>query len=323
MPCESPIVFMIFRRPDLTAQVFERIRQAQPKQLLIIADGPRNDTESLLCNQARTITEVIDWDCEVFRNYSDVNLGCRKRVSCGLDWAFEQVEEAIILEDDCLPEPSFFRYCQELLEYYREDERIWCISGNNFQDGQWRGDGSYYFSNYNHCWGWASWRRAWENYDYNLSNWQKIKDGKYLSSILDSTLEVKYWHDIFEDLYANGIPNTWDYAWTFTCWQNSGLTILPNVNLVSNIGFRRDGTHIMGESQLGNLTTQSLAEIFHPSFLIRDRTADEYTFDYVFGGKTIRASNPAIGTLKAKASELKKILKYIITKSVYGNSKNK
>ena len=108
MPCESPVVFLIFRRPDLTAKVFEKIRQAQPKQLLIVADGPRNDEESLLCNEARTITEVIDWDCEVFRNYSDVNLGCRKRVSSGLDWAFEQVEEAIILEDDCLPHPSFF-----------------------------------------------------------------------------------------------------------------------------------------------------------------------------------------------------------------------
>ncbi len=323
MPCESPVVFLIFRRPDLTAQVFEKIRQAQPKQLLIIADGPRNDAESLLCNQARTITEVIDWDCEVFRNYSDVNLGCRKRVSSGLDWAFEQVEEAIILEDDCLPEPSFFRYCQELLEHYREDERIWCISGDNFQDRQWRGDGSYYFSNYNHCWGWASWRRAWRNYEHDLASWEKFRDGHYLNSILDSELEIKYWHDIFEQLYANGIPNTWDYAWTFTCWQNSGLTILPNVNLVSNIGFRRDGTHIMGDSQLANLATQDITEIFHPSFLIRDRTADEYTFDYVFGGKKIRESNSTIGTLKSKASQLKKKLKYIIAKSVYGNSKNK
>jgi hypothetical protein len=307
----------------LTAKVFERIRQAQPKQLLIIADGPRNDTESLLCNQARTITEVIDWDCEVFRNYSDVNLGCRKRVSSGLDWAFEQVEEAIILEDDCLPDPSFFRYCQELLEYYREDERIWCISGNNFQDGQRRGDGSYYFSNYNHCWGWASWQRAWEKYDYDLASWEKFRDGKYLSSILDSELEVKYWHDIFEQLYVNGMPNTWDYAWTFTCWQNSGLTVLPNVNLVSNIGFRKDGTHIMGESQLANLITQDIGKIFHPSFLIRDRTADEYTFDYVFGGKKIRESNSTMGTLKSKASQLKKNLKNIIAKLIYGSDKNK
>ena len=323
MPCESPVVFLIFRRPDLTAKVFERIRQAQPKQLLIIADGPRNDTESLLCNQARAITEVIDWDCKVFRHYSDINLGCRKRVSSGLNWAFEQVEEAIILEDDCLPHPSFFKYCQDLLEYYREDERIWCISGDNFQDGQWRGDGSYYFSNYNHCWGWASWRRAWEKYDYSLSNWQKIKDGKYLSNILDSKLEVKYWHDIFEELYANGIPNTWDYAWTLTCWQNSGLTILPNVNLVSNIGFRGDGTHIMEDSQFANLTTQDIDEILHPCFLIRDRNADEYTFDYVFCGKKIRASNSAVARLRSKILQLKQSLKNMVVKLICDNFKNK
>lgn len=223
----TPIAFLIFRRPDLTARVFAAIRQAQPRQLFIVADGARNEEENLLCQQARAVTEVIDWDCEVFRNYANENLGCRKRVSSGLDWVFAQVEEAIILEDDCLPHPSFFRYCQELLDYYREDERIWCISGDNFQDGQWRGDGSYYFSNFNHCWGWASWRRAWNKYDHDLANWEKFRDRQYLNSILDSELEIKYWQNTFEQLYETGKPNTWDYPWTFTCWQNSGLTILP------------------------------------------------------------------------------------------------
>ena len=291
MPCETPIVFLIFRRPDLTAQVFETIRQAKPKKLLVVADSPRNDSEVILCQQTRAVIESVDWDCEVLKNYADKNLGCRKRVSSGLDWVFAQVEEAIILEDDCLPHPSFFKYCQELLDYYREDERIWCISGDNFQDAQWRGDGSYYFSNYNHCWGWASWRRAWQKYDYDLSNWQKFRDNQYLKSILDSPLEIKYWHNTFETLYKLGQPNTWDYPWLCTCWQNSGLTILPNVNLVSNIGFRSDGTHVTGESKFANMTVEDIGEIRHPSFLVRDRTADEYTFDNHFGGKAMKNLN--------------------------------
>ena len=316
MSYKAPIAFLIFRRPDLTARVFEAIRQAQPHKLFIVADGARNESEAILCQQARAVTEVIDWDCEVFRNYADENLGCRKRVSSGLDWVFSQVEEAIILEDDCLPHPSFFRYCQELLDYYREDERIWCISGDNFQDGQCRGDGSYYFSNYNHCWGWASWRRAWQKYDHDLSSWEKFKDGQYLRSVLDGELEVKYWHNIFDELYKTGKPNTWDYTWTFTCWQNRGLTILPNVNLVSNIGFRSDGTHTLGESKFNNLPVQDIGNIRHPFFLMRDRPADEYTFDHVFGGKSMREANTLSGKQHSYLSTTKRRIIRLFTDPV-------
>lgn len=310
----TPIVFLIFNRPDLTAQVFEAIRQAKPKKLLVVADGARNESEVELCQQARAVTEVVDWDCEVLRNYADKNLGCRERVSSGLDWAFEQVEVAIILEDDCLPHPSFFGYCQELLEHYREDKRIWCISGDNFQDGQWRGDGSYYLSNYNHSWGWASWRRAWQKYDCNLSKWEKFRDGQYLKNILDSELEIIYWQSIFEDMFIRRTQrNIWDYLWTFSLWQNNGLTILPNVNLVSNIGFRSDGTHTFGESKFANIPVQDIGKICHPSFLIRDRNADEYTFDHVFSGiamkELILKNNTFKGKLTKKLRALKSKLK--------------
>jgi hypothetical protein len=303
---------LIFRRPDLTARVFEAIRKAQPTKLLVVADGSRNESEEILCQQTRAVIESVDWDCEVIKNYADENLGCRKRVSSGLDWVFAQVKEAIILEDDCLPHPSFFRHCQELLDYYREDERIWCISGDNFQDGQWRGDGSYYFSNYNHCWGWASWQRAWQKYDYDLANWEKFRDGQYLNSILDSELEIKYWQNIFEQLYKTGKPNTWDYPWTFTCWENSGLTILPNVNLVSNIGFGIDGTHTLGESKLANMPVQDIGEIRHPSFLVRDRLADEYTFDHHFGGKAMKNLNSPHARFRKGLSIVKHHIKTLI-----------
>lgn len=306
MPCSTPVVFLIFRRPDLTDRVFQSIRQAQPKTLLVVADGPRNEVEAELCQQARAVTEQVDWDCEVLRNYADVNLGCRKRVSSGLDWAFEQVEEAIVLEDDCLPHPSFFDYCNELLEKYRNDQRVWCISGDNFQDGQWRGDGNYYFSNYNHCWGWATWKRAWQQYDHSLVNWPAFRDGCYLEGILDSKLEVEYWQNIFEQLYSLGQPNSWAYAWTFSCWLNRGLTALPNVNLVSNIGFRNDGTHTSGESHWAGMSVDDMSEIQHPAFIARDRSADIYTFDNLFGGNALREADRLSNRFRRKLSALKK-----------------
>lgn len=285
MSCSTPVIFLIFRRPDLTARVFEAIRQVQPSKLLVVADGPRSEADVELCQLARTVTEQVDWNCEVLRNYSDVNLGCRKRVSSGLDWAFEQIEEGIVLEDDCLPHPSFFQYCQELLERYRNDQRIWCISGDNFQCGQKRGEGSYYFSNYNHCWGWASWRRAWQHYDHDLINWPTFRDSKYLEGILDSDLEVEYWQGIFERLYNLGQPNSWAYAWTFTCWQNRGLTILPNVNLVSNIGFRSDSTHTLEESKWAEMPIADISKLQHPAFIAREKFADMYTFQTVFSNQ--------------------------------------
>jgi hypothetical protein len=309
----TPVIFIIFNRPDLTQIVFNSIRDAKPKQLFVVADGPRYLEEKVKCEQAKEIIKQVDWDCQVQTNYSDVNLGCRERVFSGISWVFQQVEEAIILEDDCLPHPSFFRYCQELLDYYREDERIWCISGDNFQEEQWRGDGSYYFSNYNHCWGWASWRRAWQNYDQKLSNWQTFRDSHYLENILDSELEVKYWYNIFEKLSTIGEPNSWAYPWTFTCWQNSGLTVLPNVNLVSNIGFRSDGTHLKSESKFANLPVKDIQEIHHPSFVVRDKVADQYTFDNHFGGLEMKKADTLYGKIKRKLSPIKKQVKKLLS----------
>lgn len=306
MRCSTPVVFFIFRRPDLTECVFQAIRQAQPKTLLVVADGPRSEAEAALCKQTRAVTEQVDWNCRVLRNYADANLGCRKRVSSGIDWAFDQVEEAIVLEDDCLPHPSFFRYCQELLARYRNDERIMAISGNNFQDGCQRGDGSYYFSNYNHIWGWASWRRAWQHYDYELTHWPAFLDGRYLEGILDSELEVKYWQNIFERFHLTGEPNTWDYAWTFTCWLHRGLTALPNVNLVSNIGFRNDGTHVVKEeSPLANMPLRDIGELQHPRFVVRDQVADIYTFKEIFINQKNHIPSTLVSRLSRKLSYLK------------------
>lgn len=283
MPLSTPVILLIFRRPDLTAWVFETIRQVQPTKLLVIADGPFNKEEEVLCQQSRAITEEIDWPCEVFRNYSEVNMGCRKRVSSGITWAFEQVEEAIVLEDDCLPSPAFFEFCQILLDYYRNDERIWMISGDNFQNGQIRGDGSYYFSRYPHCWGWATWKRAWKYYQDDLATWPQFRESGLLKSIFENPKEVEYWTNILDLLKSQGKPDSWAYRWAYTCWSNSGLTILPNQNLVTNVGFGSSSTNTKSYNQkLSGLPADITTTIQHPKFIVRNMEADDYTSKTIF-----------------------------------------
>ena len=281
----TPVAFLIFNRPDTTARVFEAIRQAKPPKLLVVADGPRPDRPDDVekCKAARAIIDGVDWDCEVLTNYSDANLGCKNRVSSGLDWVFETVEEAIILEDDCLPHSSFFRFCEELLDYYRHDKRIMAISGDNFQFRRRHTEYSYYFSRYTHIWGWASWRRAWQYYDVKMKLWEEIRDGDWLKSILEETKVVKYWTKIFQTAYDDKI-DTWDYPWTFACWIQNGLTILPNVNLVSNIGFGEDATHTSSsKSRVANLGVQEMNfPLEHPLFVIRHKQADDFTHKHIF-----------------------------------------
>lgn len=274
----TPVVLFIFKRPDTTQEVFETIRAARPSKLLIVADGPRRDREGEAekCLKTRAVVEQIDWDCEVLRHYADVNLGCGKRVSTGLDWVFEQCDEAIILEDDCVPDPSFFRFCEELLCRYREDERIFSISGQNVQPQPL--DESYYFSRYPHCWGWATWRRAWKHYDFDMQLWSQVKEEGLLDDILLETKLVNYWSNIFQAMYDKQI-DTWDYQWIFACWLQSGLNIHAGVNLVSNIGFGVEATHtVQASSEFSRLPRQSINfPLKHPSFVVRNARADFHT----------------------------------------------
>ena len=284
---QTPVCLIAFNRPDTTQKVFEAIRQVKPPKLLVIADGARADRpeEAEKCAKTREIINQVDWDCEVLTNYSDINLGCRKRVSSGLNWVFEQVEEAIILEDDCLPHPTFFRFCEELLERYRDNERVMAISGDNFQWGRKRTDYSYYFSRYNHIWGWASWRRAWRLYDLEMKIWPEVRDGNWLKDILQDSDAVNYWTKIFQGVYEGF--NTWDYPWTFACWIHNGLTILPKVNLVSNIGFGAEATHTKSVSKFANMPTEEMSfPLQHPPFMIRDSQADEITETTIFSGRS-------------------------------------
>lgn len=276
---QTPVALFIFKRPDTTQKVFEAIRAIKPTRLLLIADGARleKEGESEKCLNARAIVSQIDWDCKVTRNYSDVNLGCGKRVSSGLDWVFEQVSEAIILEDDCVPDSSFFRFCEELLALYREDKRIFSISGQNIQP-QPLTEHSYYFSRYPHCWGWATWRRAWQHYDFDMQLWPQVKDGRLLDDILLDSGFANHWCKLFQAMHDKQI-DTWDYQWIFTCWLQSGLNIHSGVNLVSNIGFGAEATHtVQDSSEFSQIVRQKIDfPLKHPPFVVRNSKADYYT----------------------------------------------
>ena len=283
---DTPVVLIVFRRPETTRRVLDAIRRLRPPKLFIVADGPRpyRPGEAEECAAARAAAENIDWPCDVQRSYSAANMGCGRRVASGITWVFEQVEEAIILEDDCLPHPSFFGFCQTLLERYRHDTRIMHIGGASFQNGIKRGPYSYFFSRYSNVWGWATWRRAWSHFDPHLTSWSRLKGTEDQINMFDSEKECSYWSDIFDIMASNRPIDTWDFSWVYACFTQ-GLSIQPNANLISNIGFGADASHTQGSSPFAALPTFDIGELHHPPWVFRNRKADMYTFDHVYGAR--------------------------------------
>ena len=276
---ETPVALIIFNRPQTTAQVFAAIARAKPRTLFVIADGPRpgHPDDAERCAAARAIADRVDWKCEVVRDYSDANFGCGRRPATGISRVFEQVETAIILEDDCVPHPTFFRYCEQLLERYREDERIMHIGADGFQLGRTQRPFSYFFSRHYPGWGWASWRRAWRHFDADLTLWPALRAGSWLRDIVGDDRLVAHWRRVFDATHGRGETVTWwDYQWTFACWAQNGLAILPNVTLVSNIGFGRDATHTTSASdRVASLPTAAMEfPMRHPPYVVRDPEAD-------------------------------------------------
>ena len=284
---KTPVAFLIFNRPEKTQRVFEAIRKAKPRKLLVVADGSRPDKpgEAERCAETRAIIDRVDWECKVIKNYSDVNLGCGRRVSTGITWVFEQVEEAIILEDDCLPNQSFFQFCEQMLEKYREDERIMKISGTNLL-GEWKSNSqSYSFSYYGGIWGWASWKRAWKYYDYEIKLWSKDEVRERIRDVLGSEEQFKAREEILWKAYhENKKYNWWDYQWDFARWCQSGLSIVPSVNLVTNIGFGEDATYTKNKrSSFANRPSRELKfPIEFKEFTVVDREYDKKLYEKVF-----------------------------------------
>lgn len=282
----SPILFIIFNRPDLTRRVFEKIRDARPLKLYVAADGAREGKmEEMLCEETRKIIDEVDWPCEVFRLFLTENAGCKYGPANAISWFFSNEEHGIILEDDCLPSIDFFRFCDVLLEKYANDHRITQIAGCNVQANRKQQKDTYYFSHNVEVWGWASWKRVWKNYDIELQNYfEEEIENQIFKLFSDNNLAVSF-KNLFKDIKSGKISDAWDYQFKFLNFFNYGLCIIPNYNLISNIGFGAGATHTFDpEDQYANIAIDELPlTISHPKYFIPDKKADLYTLYKDFG----------------------------------------
>tara|TARA_B100000524_G_scaffold316971_1_gene195780 strand:- start:20 stop:946 length:927 start_codon:yes stop_codon:yes gene_type:complete len=284
-PLNTAVLFLVFNRLETTKKVFKAIRKAQPPRIYVAADGPRENKAGELQKVRETrdyIIQNIDWECRVFTLFRENNLGCKVAVSSAIEWFFDHENQGIILEDDCLPSLSFFWFCEELLEKYKDDYRIGHISGNNFQNGIKRGGYDYYYSIYNHIWGWASWSSRWKNYDVNLENFD---NSDFIEAMFQDKKTIKYWKDIYIKM-KDKLIDTWDYQWTFSIWKQKQLSIIPNINLVKNIGFGVDATHTTQETEFSNIENHEIYLKDHPDYIEQNKFADDLTSKIMFNKKS-------------------------------------
>ena len=287
----TPVLLLIFNRPDTTKIVFEQIRAAKPARLFVSADGPRPGLadDHAHCTAARSVIKEIDWDCKLETLFHDRNIGCKRAVSSAIDWFFAHVEEGIILEDDCVPDQSFFRYCQELLGHFRQDTRVMQVCGSNLVGNRDVQD-SYFFSRFGPVWGWASWRRAWQYYDVNMKLWPTIRDGNMVGAFTDSAEETRWRMRLYDQVYRQEI-DTWDYQWGFAKLVQSGLSVIPRENLITNIGFHRSATHTRKTpSYMTDLRRSELEfPLHHPAAVLRHAGLDSRYFRKVVHGGGLKA----------------------------------
>ena len=245
----TPIIFIAFNRPSTTSRVFNVIKRARPKQLYLVCDGPRPhvDKDEYACAAVKKILDKIDWDCNVYRDYSSENMGCRDRVYSGISNAFNHFESAIILEDDCYPDDTFFRYCEIMLEKYKDDERVMHINGTNQCGPDVINKDSICFSRFAHVWGWATWKRAWLKSDVTISKWPEYKQMGLINVLPFEKVVKDHLAHLFDSVYS-GAMNTWDFQWQFQIFYHNGICITPNRNLISNIGFIKNSTHTSDEA---------------------------------------------------------------------------
>jgi len=270
-----PILLMAFKRPETTKKVFEKIREVRPKKFFFAVDGPRNEKEKRLVDQVKELAKLVDWKCDFKTNFKKENTGLKEGLIDNITWFFDHVDEGIILEDDCLVDSSFFRFCREMLDKYREDHRIMHIAGSNPHRGWRRNNYSYYFSHYTYSWGWATWKRAWKKIEADNINYNKIKEKGYLKDIYPKWYERMYLKKGFNLVYSDKLKS-WDHHWLFTSGANSLLSIVPNKNLVKNIGIGPDASNTKGKlnNELSLSSHKMNFPLNHPAFVIRDLTSD-------------------------------------------------
>ncbi|MGA2796335.1 MAG: glycosyltransferase family 2 protein [Thermoguttaceae bacterium] len=239
-PCETPVLLMTFRRPETTARVFEAIRQARPRALYVAANAPRpgNAEEAVRCEAVRKIVQAVDWDCSLHTLFREEHLGAGESVSSAITWFFETVDAGIILEDDCLPDATFFHFCSEMLERYRNTTNVMQVAGYNLLSGSYDSGADYHFSHFGWQWGWATWKRAWDCYDLRMTSWPEFKRLGLHKQFPFYSERVR----TFDRTYT-GEFTTWDYQWHFAVASNSGLSVVPRYSLIENIGFGLNATH--------------------------------------------------------------------------------
>ena len=314
-PLQTPVAIIVFKRLDATKKMFETVRKAAPQELFIIADGWRNEAEKEKCLAVREYLEsAVDWPCTVRKDYAETNLGLRKRVVSGLNWVFENTERAIILEDDCIPDMSFYHFCNELLERYKDEPRVMQIAAMNVQERnpRFRISESYYFSQFGEIWGWATWRRAWRLYDERMSAWPDAKRSGLLAKRIKDPAVIDHLEYRFDHVHAVGTDRTksdvWGAQWIFTQLLHDGLSIVPATNLISNVG-DDEGTHIKKKSVFHRMRTAPLSfPLVHPSEIRVNEEADRYSLR-VSSGIKAGPVEKAVFFLKRHAPALHRFLK--------------
>ncbi len=279
-----PLLIITFKRKNTLKKVLDAIRKVKPKVIYIANDGPNNNdsNEILKVNETRKLIKTeIDWECDLKFRFSEFNQGCKLGATNAINWFFKNVNEGIILEDDTVPHQDFFWFAAEMLEKYRDDERVWSITGSNFQDGHIRGEATYYFSKYPSLWGWATWKRSWEKYNIKISEWPIILKKDIIYNLFSDPLERLYWKMIWNKLHFKGEPDTWCYQWTLYSLLNNGLNIYPNINLISNVGFGVDSTHTNKKIPPASIGKE-LGKIKHPKYFHSDKNADQFQLNKHF-----------------------------------------
>jgi hypothetical protein len=278
------VILIIFNRPDTTRRVAEAIAKARPARLLVVADGPRVNypEDRAKVEETRKVIDEIDWQCEVLRNYSDVNMTCRKRIVTGLDWAFSIVEEAIILEDDTLPDQSFFPFCAELLERYRHNEEVAYIGGYQFFPDSSCVPDSYYFSIYGSIWGWATWRRAWQLNDDAMKDWPELKKSGWVNRIFPEEHISEFFEKTWDKMWEGF--DTWDYRWYFAIRRHNMLSVVPSFSMIENIGFGGSATHTTSQPPEYQLrkAKQMVFPLRHPGGVSSNTAADKILSDAAY-----------------------------------------
>lgn len=276
---EAPVLIIGFNRPETFQQVFNQVRKVSPKHLYLAVNGIREghpeDKEKVFA--VRNIAKQVDWDCGLHTLFREDNHGAGFGVSGAISWAFESCDKLIILEDDCVPDTSFFYFSEAMLDIYENDSRVWSVSGrmNPVVKDMFK-DQDYYFSNYGHNWGWATWKRCWKEFDMYMSDYPTFRDSKAIKSIYNTKCERTYYQKQFESIFKNintVVNHTWDYQWSYAVRKNRGYNIIPRVNMIQNIGV--NGTHGSEETQLHKREAQGMPNIIrHPRFVLHDAEFD-------------------------------------------------